>query len=80
MSITALLSRIVFVNLQKRLSINVPRLSENLVGSMIWEYILCDVRRSKKSLIHLTSAGLCYNHWQRLHCVVFGLALVKILL
>ena len=51
MSIPALLSRIVFVNLQKSLSINVLHLSKNLVGSVIWEYILCDVRRSKKSLI-----------------------------
>ena len=42
MSIPALLSRIVFVNLQKRLSISVPCLSENLVGSVIWGYILCD--------------------------------------
>ena len=35
MSIPALLSRIVFVNLQKKLSINAPCLSENLVGSVI---------------------------------------------
>ena len=55
MSIPALLSRIVFVNLQKRLSISVPCLSENLVGSVIWGYILCDVRRSKKSLVSSSS-------------------------
>ena len=51
MSIPAGLSRIIFVNLQKKLSINVPCLSENLVGSVIWGYTVCDVRRSKKLLI-----------------------------
>ena len=51
MSIPAVLSRIVFVSLQKKLSINIPCLSENLVGCLIWGYMLCDVRRSKKLLI-----------------------------
>ena len=51
MNLPALLSRIVFVNLQKRLHINVLCLSEYLVGSVIWGYILCDVKRSKKSMI-----------------------------
>ena len=46
---------IVFVNLQKRVSISVPYLSENLVGCVIWGYILCDVRISKKSLINSSS-------------------------
>ena len=58
MSIPALLSRIVFVSLQKRLLISVPCLSENLVCSVIWGYILCDVRKSNKSLISSSSFNL----------------------
>ena len=41
MSIPAVLSRNVFVSLQKKLSINILCLSENLVGSVILGYMLC---------------------------------------
>ena len=51
MSIPVVISRIVFVSLQKKLSINVTCHSENLVGSVIWGYMLCYVKSSKKLLI-----------------------------